>query len=787
MMPRPDSKRTKPLLMLSLLVWVWSLAFASCSWIPAPTQPSVVKPGGVDVPSLHVLMINGGGNRRTNYQSHVLHIQQLLGLLAQSGVNPNQITVFSGDGSDPSADLAVRSPASEPEMCRLHGTRLYGQLRPTSYVNSEIPGISLQPATKASLSEWFERANQRLQAGDTLLLYVTGHGKKSDDDPDNNTITLWGKGESLSVRELRQLLERLDHGVRVVTLMSQCFSGSFYGLTDTHSAHGLPSGVVCGFFSSTKDRPAYGCYPENLGRENVGHSFHFLHGFSESGRFLKAHARVLVTDATPDVPLRTSEIFLHNLLRRVSKTRNITLQRLVDALLKEAWGNWAAWEPEIRLLDRIGLAFGLFSPRSLSELDQHTNNLPTISRELRRISWAWNAALTDSNRANLERFLTANPSWRQRTGKEAIEELDETQRDSLKISLLRDLTSFTWEDSRVQERIATLHERGSTASATSYRMAVRQGVVLRMRSILETIAGRVYLATRATPAQRDAYEVLVTCEDLQLPPPGIPGAGLATANPFPPYEEDVRKATAVLPAWMGIRFRGVREEIRTALGLEPGAARVITVYPDSPAQAARMQIGDIITGAPGQPFTEFRQVRSWTMLSQIGSPRVVELLRDGEPVLITLVPGPYPMKWPRLPGPPKVGNPAPPLKLSSYRGKDTDLTNEPRLLFFWTSWCSHCKEALPEVMDFERRTRIPVIAITDEDPKRLDAFFLQVTEFPETVALDEFRQTFQAYGVSGTPTFVLISSDGKVLSHSTGYSLNKGLGLADWEAIEKLL
>src|SRR6185295_7888197 len=114
---------------------------------------------------------------------------------------------------------------------------------------------------------------------------------------------------------------------------------------------------------------AYGCYPENRGRDNVGHSFHFIQALEATGNFPEAHARVLVSDASPDVPLTTSDEYLHRLLGHAATERNISFIEMVDELLNEAWRNKGAWEPEIRLLDRIGAAYGCFSPRSLAELE----------------------------------------------------------------------------------------------------------------------------------------------------------------------------------------------------------------------------------------------------------------------------------------------------------------------------------------------------------------------------------------------------------------------------------
>ena len=62
-------------------------------------------------------------------------------------------------------------------------------------------------------------------------------------------------------------------------------------------------------------------------------------------------------------------------------------------------------------------------------------------------------------------------------------------------------------------------------------------------------------------------------------------------------------------------------------------------------------------------------------------------------------------------------------------------------------------------------------------PELLDAFFEDWEEFPEHVAIDKRRESYLAYGVSGTPTFVYVGSDGKVGHYSSGYSNKKGLSV----------
>jgi thiol-disulfide isomerase/thioredoxin len=171
------------------------------------------------------------------------------------------------------------------------------------------------------------------------------------------------------------------------------------------------------------------------------------------------------------------------------------------------------------------------------------------------------------------------------------------------------------------------------------------------------------------------------------------------------------------------------------------------------------------------------------MLSAVDRPTELEILRDGTRRRVTLVPKPFPLKWPELPGPPKIGSDAPPLDLGSYRGDVPKrlADGKQRLLFFWATWCGPCKAALPEVLAFEQQRNTQVVAITDEPNAQLDAFFKKFKDpFPDTVAIDEFRRAFQAYAVSGTPSFVLVDAAGHIQAQFTGYKADKGLPLADW-------
>jgi thiol-disulfide isomerase/thioredoxin len=758
------------------------LAGAACQY---PTSPPPTDQERQQELRLQAILINGGGSPAKNFQSHLLHVRQLLDLLLRSGVRRSNIAVFSADGADPEADLAVRDTQPEADFWMLRGTRVDRQLRTQiRYQNSEIEEITIKPATKTALRDWFERAARRLRPGDTLLLYVTDHGTKNKTDTSDNLITLWGKNEALSVTELRQLIELLDPGVRVVALMSQCFSGAFANLVYAGAPDGPPRGNVCGYFSSTAERPAYGCYPENRDKDNVGHSFRFIEALRMAPDFPDAHNRVLVTDRTPDVPLKTSDAYLRTMLDAAAKQRGQEPAELIDELLAEAWRDKASWEPEIRLLDRIGQAFGYFSPRSLVELQGQSKLLPDISNKFHSYGNAWRNALRDLGRQNLERFVASNRSWEDRLSDAAIATLDDDGRRALTGALLTDLVDYTRTDTQTGARLDLLKEKTEAATAARYRMQVRLGVVLRMEAVLTSIAGRVYAASYGTESERRAYAALRGCEALTLHGAPLGQERPVVRAPFPSYQEELELAETVLPGWMGIRFKQANPRLRAEYGLANGTVAVVLVYPDSPAQEAGLEVGDLILGPPDKPFSEPNQIREWVMTSTIGKPEPLLVLRRNDRLQLTLTPKPYPLKWPSLPGPPKIGSVAPALpELNPYRGTLplTLTSGGPYLLFYWATWCAPCKASLPEIIAFEAERQTPAIAITDELPEQLDAFFKQYSgPFPEIVAVDEYRRSFLAYAVSGTPTFVLVDAAGRMQSYSTGYRPDKGIGITGW-------
>jgi thiol-disulfide isomerase/thioredoxin len=168
------------------------------------------------------------------------------------------------------------------------------------------------------------------------------------------------------------------------------------------------------------------------------------------------------------------------------------------------------------------------------------------------------------------------------------------------------------------------------------------------------------------------------------------------------------------------------------------------------------------------------------MTAPIGEPQTLWIQRGEQRIRVSLTPMPAPGRWMEVPGPVRIGSAAPPLdKLRLYRGTlpTSGTDSGSYLLFFFATWCAPCKASLPALAAFERQENTPVIAITDEPSQKLDAFFeKQKGFFPQRVMMDELRLSFLAYGVHGTPTFVLVDA-GRIKSIKVGYRTDEGLRL----------
>lgn len=615
----------------------------------ARAEPAAAAGVPAGFPRVRALLINGGGERARNFQSHLLHVQELVRLLVRNGVAAHDIVVFASDGDNPSPDLAVRDMETEPDFWLIEdvwpGTLLGNRVR---YENTSVDGVLHRPAKKKALRQWIERQRSGFRAGDILLVYVTDHGSKNKADLANNGIVLWG--EELSVNELRELLALLPETVRVVMVMSQCFSGSFAHLMSAEPGATTPSGNICGYFSAPADRFAYGCYPENLGKAQVGHGFRFIDALGDLGSLPRAHASVLVTDDTPDVPHRTSDVYLEGVLRREAERRGSTIDAVVDGLLRDAWRDTARFRMDIELLDRMADTFGGARPRSLADLDQQSDVIRGLRHRLRTYTPRWRTALLDLKRENVERFVAERPNWRERLDPEALQDINSRQKATFSEYFLEGLVEFLEGDRVASRQLAVLQRRAEQSRAALYRMEVRLGVQLRMRALLVRIAGLVYLDQYGSGRERLAFDQVGRCENVSVRPEGglrrrAAAGDLALSRPekFPPLAADVELVDAVTPGWLGVGFREVDRVAAVDQSLAGGAVKVLTVHTRSPAELAGIEVGDIILGPPGAHFGDPYGIRSWSMLARPGATHRLEVLRGEQSLAVDVEMAHYPV------------------------------------------------------------------------------------------------------------------------------------------------
>lgn len=750
--------------------------------IVAATAGIAAPPSGAAAgrsPETHALLINGGGSAKKNFLSHLHHLQDMAAELRRRGLSAEHIHVFSGDGDNPQPDLVTRQERP-PAFWLVEGTAIAGSIDPAAASNTVWEETTLHKARKGPLRRWFDSMARRLQPGDTLLVFVTDHGTRNKDDPDNGLISLWN--ESLSVLEFRAMLAHLRPGVRVMNLMSQCFSGAFAdAMTPLNSP--VPTGDVCGFYSTMRGRRAYGCYPEGRDRDRIGHAFRFIDAMKRNVGLNNAHLEVLLSDTTPDVPIRTSDLYLQRLLQDEAERRDVDADTFVDEMLRSAWKDRARWEPEIRRLDRIGELYGTFSPRSFAELKPQLDELRALFSEVTTYRQRWRLALDDLRRDNLRRFARRDESWRERLLAKKLAALDADERRETLDELLAELEEFTREREEVWDRLERLHGWHEAASSSEYRVAVRLAALLRMRVLLTRVAGMQLLDEIGADEDgrlkegREALAALTACESA---PVGTPEPLVADAMPvelegLPPFEEDLETVRRVLPSWLGIRFQSANKKQRDGYDMERGAVVVSQVYEETPASRAGLEPGDFLLGPPGEPFVEPRQVREWIMTSPRDRPVRLEVLRDGAPLELSINLVEFPLKMPRLPGPPDVGDTAPKLASLTLVGPERDaepleLSGRRHMLFFWATWCGPCKESVPELMAWSEQAGVPVIAISDEGKNAIRSFLDGWDRpFPQSVASDEMRESYLSYLVSGTPTFVLVGGDGRIEWRQTGY------------------
>jgi len=277
----------------------------------------------------HVWIVGGGpalGNSQAQIELNVNWVIQVL----HGNPGARQLHVYYTDGNAPGKDVVLWQPPKESRETLQPLARVFDEVNANgeSYYSHQVPHVV--GGTEASaLRPSLEKEFSTLKPGDRALLIYNGHGLHDSRDAAGNTLRLWNN-TSLSVRELDQIMNRIDPAVPVRFVFTQCFSGGFERLVHPRAQDTLELGEAnrCGFFAESEDREAEGCSASiKIGDYRDYSTFFFaaLQGRMRTGELIEvnpdrdgdgvvslheAHLFALAQGQNADLPRSTTEVFL---------------------------------------------------------------------------------------------------------------------------------------------------------------------------------------------------------------------------------------------------------------------------------------------------------------------------------------------------------------------------------------------------------------------------------------------------------------------------------------------
>ena len=106
---------------------------------------------------------------------------------------------------------------------------------------------------------------------------------------------------------------------------------------------------------------------------------------------------------------------------------------------------------------------------------------------------------------------------------------------------------------------------------------------------------------------------------------------------------------------------------------------------------------------------------------------------------------------------------------------------KPVILFFWTSWCPHCRNQFPGLSNEYQKIKskgIELLAVNSGESSDKVKNFAQKNSVFFPVILDEYQILSEGYSIKGIPAYILINKKGEVVFD--GHSLP-----SDYEKILK--
>ena len=107
----------------------------------------------------------------------------------------------------------------------------------------------------------------------------------------------------------------------------------------------------------------------------------------------------------------------------------------------------------------------------------------------------------------------------------------------------------------------------------------------------------------------------------------------------------------------------------------------------------------------------------------------------------------------------------PQMSLNQYRGSD------PALIFFWATWCPHCREELALLSKQSavfQNSGIKIVLVNLEENPRLVKAYVDKLKLPFNVFLDESSQVGEQYSIVGLPTVFFVDKSGVIVKMEFG-------------------
>jgi len=118
-----------------------------------------------------------------------------------------------------------------------------------------------------------------------------------------------------------------------------------------------------------------------------------------------------------------------------------------------------------------------------------------------------------------------------------------------------------------------------------------------------------------------------------------------------------------------------------------------------------------------------------------------------------------------------VGQPAPDFTLELVSGQKASMTqlrnSSPAILFFWATWCPHCRTQLKNMTEsreiFEKEGIKILLVDVGEERQKVEQY-LSVNGVTFDCFLDQSDELSREYDLVGVPTFFFINRDGIIVA-----------------------